>query len=920
MTFAPPRRGSPMLARDVRREIGAHLLPAEEAARREKILMRLEEAIEGARRVDGHAVKLSVDSSGSHFPSQKVEIASRPADDLFRIALRSLLRLLCSRSSMDALGEKRISQVVSVCQLARGLDHDIDRYLNNLACHVLKEREKPRGRSASPPPPAVLQPSQPAVKSKKELPISPKLRLGREHYAKPWGLPSPTVDRPTPQRPLEVPQKVPTGVVLERVANVDRSPLLVGRGRTVEGIRSLIGRSQPQAANTASLPPSRSPESHGDGGEGQFPAWAAHPVQYREMRVEEVRKAWAKQERETAHAQELQRRHLRAEGNPRTVFGKDVAVRSEGDSAAAESSRKVVASGKEPANSCHSDRSRSPAGLKKGVTPPRSVSPARVLSPSASQRSLPHSTNANGLIVTQVPRSPKLTTRKGPFDKPVSRQVAVARRTLSSVYGHCASRLFVDSLSKSFKRSGKGKSLDGRGRLERTRDEYPTGDFRSTEATLEPFARNASGLEACGNILSMTASDEALAHSTKADQPSSVFNNSGLPSGPKAGQQAGASEGLSGVGDRGNLAPSVASGYNEGVPPSLSRSVNQASNGFNYDVIGDDSPAGRRVVNDMSNEELSVESGNVFRSFGASVTAFASSLMASVSSSGDTSHDLGSTRRAVATNATDDSEAATLAEPGSSVRERFGSVHESAVSAPAEESEASATPATESSVALKSVIAESMRRRSERIISDAISRVEGGARNGLTHGSSQGSLLLASIPEASNEDAVDVDEPRIGEPLEANNSRASASLGDLVTESDANQLLPGRDGRDLVAHDSFVDEETREGTHTISQSVRGVALPHTRSPQNSAGSTKTGRFTGPQPRAPTDATLTMSASKLYETYIASRNDEEDERIVNREAAKAYVDFLSQRILRTSASGARQRRILSGSGFYRKPRW
>ncbi|KAF4759266.1 hypothetical protein FOZ63_009662, partial [Perkinsus olseni] len=118
MTFAPPRRGSPMLARDVRREIGAHLLPAEEAATREKILMRLEEAIEGARRGDGHSVKLSVDSSGSHFPSQKVEIASRPADDLLRIALRSLLRLLCSRSSMDALGEKRISQVVSMCQLA----------------------------------------------------------------------------------------------------------------------------------------------------------------------------------------------------------------------------------------------------------------------------------------------------------------------------------------------------------------------------------------------------------------------------------------------------------------------------------------------------------------------------------------------------------------------------------------------------------------------------------------------------------------------------------------------------------------------------------------------------------------------------------------------------------------------------------
>ncbi|KAF4719996.1 hypothetical protein FOZ63_004315, partial [Perkinsus olseni] len=644
------------------------------------------------------------------------------------------------------------------------------------------------------------------------------------------------------------------------------------------------------------------PESHGDGGEGQFPAWAAHPVQYRKMRVEEVRKAWAKQERETAHAQELQRRHLRAEGNSRTVCRKGGAVSSEGDSAGIVTCPKIAASGEEPAHSCPSDRSRSPAGSKKGVTPPRSVSPARILSPSASQRNPPHSTNANGLTVTQVPRSPKLTTRKGPFDKPVSRQVTVARRTLSSVYGHCASRLFVDSLSKSFKRSSKGKSLDGRGRREWMKDDYPTGDFRSTEATLERFASNASGLEASGNIFSITASDEALGHSTKADQPSSVFNNSGLPSAPKAGQQAGGSEGVSGVGDRGNLAPSVASGYNEGVPPSLSRSVNQASNGFNDDVIGDDSPAGRRVVNDMSNEELSVESGNVFRSFGASVTAFASSLMASVSSSGDTSHDLGSAGRAVATNAvsTDDSQAAPLAEPGSSVRERFGSVHESAVSAPAEESEASTTLVTESSVALKSVIAESMRRRSERIISDAISRVEGGARNGLTHGSSQASLLLASIPEASNEDAVDVDEPRIGEPLEANNSQAPASLGDLVTESDANQLLPGRDGRDLIAHDSFVGEETREGTHTISQSVRGVALPHTRSPQSSAGSTKAGRFAGAQRRPLKDATLTMSASKLYETYISSRNDEEDEIIANRGAAKAYVDFLSQRILRTSA--------------------
>ncbi|EER06071.1 hypothetical protein Pmar_PMAR028260, partial [Perkinsus marinus ATCC 50983] len=53
MTFASPRRGLPGLARDVRREIGAHLLLAEEAARREKLVLELDEDIRLTHAVRG---------------------------------------------------------------------------------------------------------------------------------------------------------------------------------------------------------------------------------------------------------------------------------------------------------------------------------------------------------------------------------------------------------------------------------------------------------------------------------------------------------------------------------------------------------------------------------------------------------------------------------------------------------------------------------------------------------------------------------------------------------------------------------------------------------------------------------------------------------------------------------------------------
>ncbi|KAF4658483.1 hypothetical protein FOL47_007969 [Perkinsus chesapeaki] len=498
MTFAPPRRApSLMFPADVRREIGGHLLSAAEAMKREMILMRLHDAIQGRRDVFSDAPEpASADAIES--PSRR-PVQGDP--DHFRLALRSLLGVLSRQTSVAALGEKAISEIIASCQGARGFDRHVDGHLKELTSHLLRERERsPTEEKLTPISPKI----RPGVKSRKELPSSPKLRLGRELCDELWGLPRPAGTG-----------KVP---VAERIRV--EGPLVVHRGRGTGSNRSLKMRNR-AAARAASVS-SKSVETHGDGGGGQCPAWMAHPVKYREARVEEVRRLWAKQEREAAHVQEKLRRER---------YGDLLSRGQEHTGAVSEAPCNISVVATRRSQSARSlresGRSLSPVLSKQTLEPSRSAgSPeftAAMASVMASQRSLVTTSSGMSEGLAEVLASVRPISRRGPFARSAPREVTVVRKALSSVYDHCASRLFVESMTRSYRPKCSGKSVCSKSRQKETNK--GTGLPLGAELTSEERDDGEERVEDCVAEIQRGGPEPGVASAS--EQPPNESNASG---------------------------------------------------------------------------------------------------------------------------------------------------------------------------------------------------------------------------------------------------------------------------------------------------------------------------------------------------------------------------------------------------------
>ncbi|EER03955.1 hypothetical protein Pmar_PMAR017370 [Perkinsus marinus ATCC 50983] len=340
-----------------------------------------------------------------------------------------------------------------------------------------------------------------------------------------------------------------------------------------------------------------------------------------------------------------------------------------------------------------------------------------------------------------------------------------------------------------------------------------------------------------------------------------------------------------------------------------------------------DLPSGLDGLTRQRDTNPSKEVENMFISFGASMTALATSLIASVSPPGATSHEPDRAGRTVTSTGGDDQ--MPLEDTGSSIRDDPGLTDEPAVLPPASVSQAfeslghvdshQATKSADETSTFDHIIAKSMRRRSKRIVRKAINRVkarsEGKPRGDSPHGSSQ-TLQLNSISEASEEDAVGFTEASIDNMAGQAVNKVNVRQENTIVEPRVDVASRKRDELNAAPLDSSLSREYRDGTQNALESLNEVVPFNGKAPRV-GGSKKRASTNKVQSRTHIDSTLTMSASKLYKTFIASRDDEGDSPLSNRGVSKVYIQSMLRGISQSRASGARQQRILSRSRFYGK---